>query len=366
MKLKTILQKFEETFPLSHQEKWDHCGLNLGSREQEIRAVLFSYDICHEVIRYATQKKCHLIISHHPFRLSGNAEIDLDSYDGQTIALAIKNRIALYSCHTVHDRSAHSLNHYYLKQLGIKTTRPLLISSGNLFKLAVFIPVKHTEKVMSAMFSAGGGGIGNYDECSFRVAGTGTFRGNEMSRPKIGKKNVRENVEENRVEILVPQENLKNVLQAMRQAHPYEEVAYDVYPLQNERSDIGLGAIGDLEKSITKPRLLAALKRLFKTKTIRFVDNGRSSFRRIAICTGSGSSLIEEAVQNQADLFITGDVKYHQAIEAKRQNLAIADVGHFYSEVSSVTILKQRFDQMFGKALKTYEYNGLRDAFELI
>lgn len=363
MKLHHILKKWEATLPLSLQEKWDHCGLNLGSRDQEIKAVLFAYDICHEVVRAAIRQKCQLIISHHPFRMKSDVDIRTDTYDGQTIALCLKHDIALYSCHTNHDASAFSLNRYYLENLGLTKIAPLIASPQKLFKLVVFVPKTHTATVMQAMFDAGGGTIGNYDECSFRATGTGTFRGNEKTDPAIGKRYKREEVAEEQVEILVIEDKLSAVVSAMKNAHPYEEVAYDVCVLENRRHDVGLGAMGHWDKAISEKDFLARLKKLFHPPLIRFVKSPKKSFRRVAICTGSGASLMEAALRKNADVFITGDVKYHQGVEAKRHNLAVADVGHFHSEIAAVTALKKLFNKLFATKIKTLEYKKLRDVF---
>ena len=366
MKLGDLLKTFEEKLPLALKEKWDPCGLNLGGRSQQISSVLFAYDICHEVVRAAVHKKCQLIISHHPFRMKGDLNIDLDCYDGQTIALCLKNNIALYSCHTNHDASPFSLNNHYLHQLGLENILPLASSPQKLFKLVVFVPVAHSKKVMQAIFDAQGGTIGNYDECSFRTNGTGTFRGNEKSQPSIGKKHQRTEVPEDRLEVLILEDKLSAVIKAMKTEHPYEEVAYDILALENKRSDAGLGAIGEWKKTQSQAQIIAQLKNIFHISSLRLVSNGPKKIRRVAICTGSGMSLMAAAVHHRADLFITGDVKYHQAIEAKRHDLVVADVGHFYSEIAAVKILKNIFNDLFADKVKTHAYTRLRDAFTLV
>lgn len=364
MKLKDTLKKWETVLPLSLQEKWDHCGLNLGHPDQDIKSVLFAYDVCHEVVREAAQKKCQLIISHHPFRMRGEVNIRTDSYDGKTIELCLKHGIALYSCHTNHDASVHSLNRFYLEKLGLTKIEPLSSPPQKLYKLTVFVPLTHTQKLLQGLFDAGAGTIGNYDECSFRTPGTGTFRGDENTNPTIGRRHHREEVPEEKIETIVPENRLSAVIGAMKQAHPYEEVAYDLYTLENKRSDTGLGAVGEWRRPLPQNAVLNKLQKIFGVPKIRFVKSGKKSFQRVALCTGSGMGLMDAALGKKAELFVTGDVKYHQAIEAKRQDLAVADVGHFHSEVDSVTVLKTLFDREFSKSLKTLEYKGLKDAFE--
>lgn len=365
MKLHDIITAFEKKIPLSLQEDWDHSGLNLGSLNANVTGVFFSYDVCLESIAAAKKKKCQLIVSHHPFRMRADVKLDLDSYEGRLISECVKNGISLYSAHTNHDASEHSLNFYYLKKLGLTKIRPLKPVIEELYKLAVFVPRQNTAQVMNALFEAGAGGIGPYSECSFRVIGIGTFKGDETTRPAIGKKNVRESVDEERLEMIVPAAKLPGVIKALLAIHPYEEVAYDLYKQTKTRNDLGLGAYGDFVKPAAQNDVIKKLKSLFRTDRIRFVTNGQKTFRRIGICTGSGASLMAKAKSAGCDLFVTGDVKYHQAIEAKRDDLAVADVGHFYSEIDSVRILMSLFLDLFGKKLGLHIYTGLKDAFLL-
>lgn len=374
MKLKHIIKEFENVIPLSLQEKWDHCGLNLGSREQDIQKILFSYDVCKESVDEAISKGCNLIVSHHPFRMSADVSLNLDSYEGQLIQRCIKNDIALYSAHTNHDSSVYSLNHFYLNKLGIENTKPLVLNTPKFFKMIVYVPKEHTQNVMDALFAAGAGHVGsNYSECSFRTEGTGTFKGNENANPAIGEKLKRESVQEDRLETLVHEADLNKVIQNMLKAHPYEEVAYDVIALHEVISSkcsdnilAGLGAKGSLKKPISKEDLVEKIKEIFKVENIRLIDSGKTHFQHFSICTGSGSSLINKAIRAKSDVFITGDVKYHQAIEAKRRDLTIIDVGHFHSEIASVNILKGIFQQIFNSKLEYHEFQKLRDAFDFL
>jgi dinuclear metal center YbgI/SA1388 family protein len=366
MKLHQILTSFESVIPLSLQESWDHCGLNLGNRNANVTGVVFSYDACLEAVAFAQKNKAQLIVSHHPFRMKAPVSIDLETYEGRLIEACVKNGIALYSAHTNHDRSDLSLNRHYLRKLGLKTLRPLALAQESLLKLAVFVPREHTERLMDALFAAGAGGIGNYSECSFRVPGLGTFKGNANSHPRLGERNRRETVGEDRVEALVTADKARAVVAAMKQAHPYEEVAYDLFKLENRRDDVGMGMFGDWDEPVSRTLAVAKLKTLFRVKTLRFAGKPGGSFKRVGICTGSGASLIPQALAAGCDLFITGDLKYHQAVEAKRCDLAIADVGHFYSEIDSVKILKTVFTDLFGAKLKLHDYVGLKDAFEFV
>lgn len=365
-KLSEIISQFEKRIPLALQEKWDHCGLNLGSPSQNINSVLFSYDICKEVIAFAKKEKCQLIVSHHPYRMNAEVSLNLDSDEGQIIKQAIQSNIALYCAHTNHDASADSLNFHYLKKLGLQNIQALSPLGNPTFKLVTFVPQSHTKKVMNALFETGAGSIGEYDQCSFRVEGKGSFRGGAESNPTIGKPGQREEVQEDRLEVIVTDYNLSNTIKGLLIAHPYEEVAYDVIPLKNSVLNLGLGAFGELEKGVTKASLIKACKKLFQVKNVRYVDSGVKNIKRIGICTGSGASFIDKALSLKLDLFITGDVKYHQAIHAKRHGLNLLDVGHFHSEKDSVKILKQVFEQVFQNKLKYQTYTKLKDAFEFL
>jgi hypothetical protein len=272
----------------------------------------------------------------------------------------------LYSCHTHHDASADSLNFSYLKKLGVKKPLPLSSTTQKLYKLVTYVPKAHTSSVMDALFAAGAGHVGHYSECSFRSPGTGTFKGDATTHPALGKKLQCENVSEDRLEVLVVQDSLGSVIAAMKKAHPYEEVAHDVLELVNKRGDIGLGAHGELNQPVVLKIFLQNLKKIFATPNLRFVESRKEKISRIGICTGSGASFIDKAIALNLDLFITGDVKYHQAIHAKREGLAIADVGHFYSEKNSVSVLKNIFAKVLGPKITLFEYTKLKDAFEFM
>lgn len=364
MKLHTIIQKFEEEIPLGFQEKWDHCGLNLGSLKQNITGILFAYDACLEVIDAAIQKKCQLVVTHHPFRMKADVNLNLDSYEGRLIQKCIQNNIALYCAHTNHDVSRHSLNFHYLKKLGLKNIRPLKSPDEALYKLAVILPEKHQSKMMTALFSAGAGALGNYTEGSFSCEGISTFKANQNATPHLGRKDTQTSVPEIKLEVIVSQHHLNQVLNVMRQNHPYEEPAYDLIRLERKRSDIGLGTCGEWEKPKSKKEVIQEIKRIFKAPAIRLICDRQKSFQKVGICTGSGSSLISYALRKKCDLFITGDMKYHQAVEAKRDGLAIADVGHFYSEKDSILILKRIFQEKLGNSIRLHAYTKLQDVFE--
>lgn len=366
MKLKDILSRFETRLPLTWQESWDCSGLLLGSPEQNVTSILFAYEVCLEVIEAAVKKHCQLIITHHPFRMKASVAIPTNTYEGRLIQACLKHDIALYSAHTNHDASPDSLNNFYLAKLGIKSIKPITLLKTPLYKLVVMTPTAHSEKVLSALFANGAGSIGNYSECSFRATGTGTFKGNSESTPAIGKKNIREAVAEDKIEVLVTAQHLNAAVRAMLMTHPYEEVAYDLLPLENQRTDLGLGAWGQFDKGISPKELISKLKALFKIDSLRWVSSKNRTLKSIGLCTGSGTSLLPQAFSLGLDAFITGDVKYHQAIEAKRHNLALADIGHFASEHKAHHHLLFMLKDLFGTTLNYHKYDGLKDPFEVL
>lgn len=362
--LSDIIKQFEGKIPLSYQEEWDTGGLQVGSRSGKVTRVLFAYDPCHEVVREAVKKKAELIVTHHPLRMKPWKNLDLDSYDGKTVEEAIRNGIAIYSAHTSHDSSPHSLNRHYAKELGLRNLKPLKPQTDSPFcKLAVFVPATHTQKVMDALFKAGAGHIGNYSSCSFRTEGTGTFKGEKGTKPFLGKPGVLEEAAETRVEVIFEKNSLSRVLGEMLAAHPYEEVAYDVYPLGNQRTEIGSGIKGELKKAIKLDVLVHKVKELFDVKSLRLTGDVDKSIQTVALCTGSGTSLLGEVIAQKIDLFITGDVKYHYAVDALRNNVALIDVGHFQSEIKSVSLLRDLFKSLFGSKLELMEYTKLKDPF---
>lgn len=366
MKLREITKAFEKRVPLTLQEAWDHCGLQLGDPSQEVKKILFAYDVCREVVAHAIRGQFDMIVCHHPYRMKAAVNMNLSSYEGTLIRDCVKHDIAIYCSHTNHDSSFESLNRYYLEKLGVSKVKPLESQHEGIFKLVVFVPVEHTKMVSDALFEAGAGSIGAYSECSFRSQGTGSFKGDQSTHPSYGEKGKRHELTEDRLEMVVDQAHLNDVIRVLLRVHPYEEVAYDVLKLENKKSELGLGAVGDLSKAVNKNELIALVKTLFKLKTVRFVSGGQRSFKRIAICTGSGMSLYKKAKQAGADVFLTGDIKYHQAIEARRDDVSLIDLGHFYSEIHAVRSLEKIFKKDMGKHVKTEVYSKLRDPFEIL
>jgi len=331
MKLSVIIKLLESKFPLYLQESWDNSGLLLGNPENEINKVLVTLDVTEEVVKEAISKDCELIISHHPVIFNGIKSITGKNATERIVETSIKNKISIYAIHTNLDNSFTGINAILCNKLNLINIKTLVPKRDILRKLVTFCPVNDAEKVRTALFNAGAGHIGNYDRCSFNVPGTGTFRGSENSNPYVGERGKLHYENEIRIETIYPVYLESDVLGALHSAHPYEEVAYDLYNLGNEYLGAGTGMIGELRHEISEPDFLNLLKKTFNTTIIRHSQLAGKKARRITVCSGSGSFLINDAKKAGADFLVTSDLKYHDFFEADSK-LVIADVGHYESE----------------------------------
>ncbi len=346
MKLKDITNFLEDYAPLSLQESYDNSGLLIGLPEAEINKAIITLDITNEVIDEAIDSKCELVIAHHPLIFKGLKSLTGKNYVEKLVVKAIKNDIAIYAIHTNLDNIQDGVNSILAEKLGLKNTSILVSSNNGFKKLVTFCPVKHAEKVREAMFNAGAGHIGNYDSCSYNLIGEGSFRGLEGADPFVGIKGEIHFEKEIRIETIVPDFKIGKVIQAMKTAHPYEEVAYDVYPLDNKNTAIGAGMIGELATEMQAKDFLLHLKKILNCKVIRFNSLIDRKIKKVAICGGSGSFLIESAFRSGADIFVTGDVKYHDFFDHQGK-MIIADAGHYETEQFTKellhAILKENF-----------------------
>lgn len=340
MKIKEVIEHLENLAPLSSQESYDNAGLIVGDKNAEITNALISLDCTEEIIDEAIQKGCNLIISHHPIVFKGLKKLTGKNYVERTVIKAIQNNIALYAIHTNLDNFQEGVNKKIGQLLGIDSPRILSPVPGKLLKLIVYVPIGEMEKVRTAIFKAGAGNIGNYSECSFHVEGTGTFKGNDQSNPAYGEKNIRSNEAEGRLEVILSIHSKSKVLAAMLEAHPYEEVAYDLIQLENSNHFEGAGMYGELETPLNEKAFLTLLKDKFKTECIRHTSLLNKPIKKVAWCGGSGSFLLSNAKAIKADIFITGDFKYHEFFDAENE-IVIADVGHFESEQFTIQLISE-------------------------
>ncbi len=331
MIIKEVISILEGLSPIALQEGYDNSGLSVGNKEQEVSGILCTLDVTMEVLEEAIQKKANLIVSHHPVIFQGLKSLTGKNNVEKIVIKAIQNNIALYAGHTNFDNTYNGVNKVICNKIGLSKLKILSPLKDKLVKLVTFVPVDNAEKVRQAIFDAGAGVIGNYDSCSYNTKGEGTFRGNENTNPFVGEQGKLHKETEVRIETILPSYLQNKVIAALFLAHPYEEVAYDLYPLNNSYNSVGAGMIGELPDSISANKLLQLLQTEFKAKGIRFAGDDSKKIKRIAVCGGSGSFLINDAIRNKAEVFITGDIKYHQFFD-NHNKLLIIDIGHFESE----------------------------------
>lgn len=331
MKLHEITSYLESVAPLSYQETYDNAGLITGNKQMEVTGALCCLDSTEEVIDEAIRNKCNLVIAHHPIVFSGLKKINGNTYVERVIIKAIQNNIAIYAAHTNLDNVTGGVNSKIAEKLGLKKAKVLSPKKKLLKKLVTFCPADKAPQVRQALFAAGAGMIGNYDECSFNAEGTGTFRAGENTNPYVGKRGKQHQEKELRIEVIFPSVIEGRLIAALLKAHPYEEVAHDIVPLDNSYNVVGSGMIGELEKEQDTLKFLEFVKKTMKTGVVRHTPPVAKKVKKIAVCGGSGSFLLGEAVAAGADVFITSDYKYHQFFDADNR-IVIADIGHYESE----------------------------------
>jgi dinuclear metal center YbgI/SA1388 family protein len=338
MKIQDIITYLETIAPLNLQESYDNAGLITGDAQWECTGIITALDATEDVVKEAIAKKCNLIVAHHPIVFNGLKKITGKNYVEQTIITAIKNDIAIYAIHTNLDNVLHGVNGRISDKLGLINRKILQPKKDILKKLLTFVPTEKLEEVRNAIFSAGGGQVGNYSECSFTIAGEGTFKGDENTAPYVGKPGERHTEKEIRVEIIFPGYIENAILKAMVAAHPYEEVAYDVISLDNVHPNIGSGLVGELKNPVSEGDFLGLLKKAFGLSVIRHTPLTGKKVQKVALCGGSGSFLTGAAIAAGADFYVTGDVKYHEFFDANGK-VVIADIGHYESEQFTIDLL---------------------------
>ena len=338
MKIQEVTDFLESIAPRKLAESYDNVGLLTGKYEQNIRGILFSLDATEDIVLEAINNNCNMIICHHPIIFSGLKKINGYHYVEKAIIAAIKNDIAIYAIHTNLDNVLHGVNAAIADKLGLINRKVLLPKNDMLKKLFTFVPVNNAEKVRSAIFDAGGGHISNYSECSFNVAGQGTFKPGEGTNPFTGTQGKRHTEDEIKMEMIFPAWKEAEVIKAMLAAHPYEEVAYDIIALNNKNQLVGSGLTGDLAQAMSEIEFLKLLKEKFNLSVIKHTPLQDTQVTKIALCGGAGSFLIGAAIASGAQFYITGDIKYHEFFDANNR-LVIADIGHYESEQYTIDLL---------------------------
>lgn len=354
-----IIKYLEEWAPPGAAWKDDNVGLQVGTGDVKIKNILLALELNQKVLSQAIKKNCNFIFTHHPFIFTPLQKLDFKNDPKAAIIRGlIKNDITLYSAHTNLDFTKGGVSFELAKKLKLKNIEFLVNQDSNQYKLVVFVPIDDVSIVSEAIFNAGGGIIGEYQKCSSQLIGEGTFEGSEKSNPHVGKKNKFETVIEVRLEVLVHSWKLNSVIKAMKDVHPYEKPAYDIYMLKNKNSNYGYGAVGILEKAMKVDEFLSHIKVNLGADAIRFTHGTGKRIKRIAVCGGSCSDLINSAISSNVDAFITADIKYHTFQDSENKILLI-DAGHYETEVPILDSIKTKLTGLVKNGnVKVFKYNG--------
>ena len=338
MIIQEVINHLEALAPLAYAENFDNVGLLVGNKNNKVTGILVTLDTLETVVEEAIDCKCNLIVSFHPIIFKGIKSLTEKNYVECTVIKAIKNDIAIYAIHTALDNALQGVNDKICDQLGLVNKQILIPQSGTIKKLTTYIPKNNENEVREALFTAGAGAIGNYDHCSFNIDGVGTFNGNENSNPTVGIKGETQYENETKLTVIFKKHLEAQILRALFKSHPYEEIAYEVIPLENKNQDIGIGMIGELEKEMDETSFLRYLKNTMKTPCIRHSSFLNKKIKKIAVLGGSGSFAINAAKGAGADAFVTADLKYHDFFTAEN-NILLADIGHYESEQYTKNLL---------------------------
>ena len=365
-KVSDILGIINKIAPPGYAEEWDNVGLMVGDPIAPVERVMVALDGTRETIAAAIASSCQLLLTHHPFIFKPFKKLSCADPAGALVFDAVQNRLAVISLHTNYDIADGGMNDLLAERLGVKRYQPLSVTgTDELVKLAVFVPKGHEEQVLAALFRFSGT-MGNYRDCSFQCPGTGTFTPLEGAAPYLGHVGTRAAVEEVRIEVLLRRQDLSAAVTALVKTHPYEEPAFDLYPLLNKGASRGLGRIGELPAETTLDAYAAQVKRQLGVAGVRYVGQGDKRIRTVALCGGSGVSLLRDAHRQGADVLVTGDVKYHEARDAEALGIAVIDAGHFGTEALMVQGVADRITAVM--AARRYDvqvvaFTGEREPF---
>lgn len=336
-------------YPLSTQEHYDNSGLIVGDTQHDVQHVLVCLTPTEAIVREAIQSNANVILSHHPILLKGLRKLIDRTEEERIVKLCLLHNLSLISFHTPADKSFSGLNTFISQKIGLKNIQILVPEKGVLRKLVTFCPFSHVNQVREALFGAGAGVIGNYDSCSYNVEGYGTFRATDQANPFVGQKGILHQEPEVRIEVIFPATIQQKLINALLTAHPYEEVAYDIYPLENTHARMGYGAYGILDEPLTLETFINLIKKTFNVAAVR-VSNNVEKFKeiqKVAVCGGSGVSFLSEATSIRADAYVTGDVKYHDFVHASQLPILLIDIGHFHSEIFFVEMMHDLLTKNF-------------------
>lgn len=346
MTIQKVIAEIENHIAISEAEDFDNVGLLCGLPERNVSGILVCHDALENVIDEAIEKNCNLIVCFHPIIFSGLKSLNGKTYVERAVLKAIENKIAIYAIHTAFDNDFFGVNAGICNLLGLKNLKILQPKKNNLKQLSVYVPSDYSEKVKEALFAAEAGNIGFYDECSFKIKGNGTFRPIDGSNPFSGQQNVRENAEEDMISVIFESYKQNQIVAAMKDVHPYEEVAHQIYQLENENQYSGLGMYGEFETEMDEKDFLSFVKDKFNLNIIKHSDFNQKKIKRVGVLGGSGADGIKSALSKKCDAYLTGDLKYHDYFLAESKML-LCDIGHYESEqlVSQqlFEILSQKF-----------------------
>jgi dinuclear metal center YbgI/SA1388 family protein len=331
MKIKEIVSALDRFAPLPLQDGFDNAGLQIGLTEAEATGALLCLDVTEAVLDEAIALGCNLVISHHPLIFKGYKSITGKDYVERCILKAIRNDMVLYAAHTNLDNAKGGVNYKIAEKIGLKHLQVLEPKRNSLLKLVTFVPTEQAERVRKALFAAGCGNIGGYDSCSYNLKGEGTFRAGENTHPFCGSIGELHREEEVRIETILPSYKKGEVVRALLSAHPYEEPAFDLYPLENEWTQAGAGIVGELETPETGLEFLKRIKKIFEVECVKHNRLTGREIQKVALCGGAGAFLIPQAIRSGADIFITGEIKYHDYF-GHEDEILLAEIGHYESE----------------------------------
>ncbi|MCF6270267.1 MAG: Nif3-like dinuclear metal center hexameric protein [Melioribacteraceae bacterium] len=361
MHIHQVIKYFEEWAPKGVAWEKDNIGLQIGNPKNQVTNIMLSLELNKKVFEQAVKKNCNLIITHHPFIFNPIKNLNFSNNPkAELIERLIEEKISIYSAHTNLDFTKGGVSFELAKKLGLKNIQFLENQEGNQFKLVVFVPSGSVDEVSEAIFNAGGGVIGEYSKCSTQNFVDGTFEGSEVSNPTIGKKNIFEKVTEVRLEVLVNSWKLNSIVDEMKSVHPYEEPAFDVFVIKNKNINYGAGAIGELTTPLNSKEFLAHTRKLLKADALKYTLGNSSKIKRVAVCGGACSDLINNAIDSKADAFITADIKYHTFQEAEN-NIMLIDAGHYETEIHVLNPIKLRLNKFIKEdksKVKVFKYSG--------
>lgn len=331
MIVQDVIQEIELWAPLAYAEDFDNVGLLVGDHKKKVSGILITLDCLENVVDEAIEQDCNLIVSFHPIIFSGLKKITGKNYVERVVMKAIKNDIAIYAIHTALDNTFTGVNHAICDRLQLQNREILVPQQHSIKKLVTYVPKDNAAELRAKLFEAGGGNIGNYEECSFNMEGQGTFKGNENSNPVLGEKGKLHYEGETQINITYPKHVENSLLKSLQTNHPYEEVAYEITSLENNHQHIGIGMIGQLPEKMEEQAFLTLVKEKFATGCIRHSAFRNKPIEKVAVLGGSGAFAISNALQKEADVFLTADLKYHDFFQAENRIL-LADIGHYESE----------------------------------